>query len=405
MAFASGSVTFRRYRVVQCGFKVVDEAFIDALNGCAFGRYRTVEEGVDLGWVTPAHLFDVDFAGEKIAAGRFAHFRLRRDRTTVPAGILRSYVEIERLAALEASGREFLTREERRQAKEAAQARADKEARSGAFRRIAAYPVLFDLDQQMLYFGNTSAAANDALRTLFADTFDAELMPAGAHEQAYALVGTNGHARELEDARPAHLVATPEGVDGAYYSSDPADRAFLGREFLSWLWYQVDVAEGLIKTPRRQGALARAEDEIATAIASVAHLRCDFNLTGTDVIRSDAPSSSPEGRSALAVGKQPSKLGLILGGSSGEWTFVLDGARLDVSGLALTPVEEEDAHARLEARFEGVAELGSVIDGLFAAFLEVRFSQEWPRILGRMAEWAAAGRLASRQSTRRRASA
>ena len=111
----------------------------------------------------PNHLFDVDFAAEKVGVGRFIYVRMRMDRSTVPAGILRSYVQIEEQAALEAVGRSYLTKEERRQARDAANQRADKEARSGAFRRIAAHQLLIDPASDLVYFGNRGKPANERL--------------------------------------------------------------------------------------------------------------------------------------------------------------------------------------------------------------------------------------------------
>ena len=43
------------------------------------------------------------------------------------------------------------------------------------------------------------------------------------------------------------------------------------------------------------------------------------------------------------------------GAVAGEWTFTLDGAKFDVSGLVLPPVEGEDKSAVLETRCTSLA--------------------------------------------------
>ncbi len=406
MAFASGSVTFRRYRVIGCPFECIDDRFLEALTAHGFGRHQSAaDDGRQIGWISPLHLFDVDFAAERVAAGPYAHFRMRLDRITPPASILKSYVEIEKLAALEASGRDYLTREEQRQARDGAAARANKEAASGAFRRISACPVLFDLEGRCFYAGSTSDALNDRIRALFEDTFDARLEPVTVHALAADLASELGLSRNFEDARPAHLVPVPDGIDGDFFTSDPADRGFLGREFLSWIWYRVDRAEGLFRLAGGNGQRTMPAGELAASIVTAAQLRCDFNLTGRTTIRTDAPTSVPEASAAIASGKQPTKLGLILGGSTGEWTLALDGLRFDVSGLTLPPSQQPTPAARLEERADAVVEAGRQLDALFATFLQTRLSSDWPAELGRMSAWAAKGRLGSRQARPRLVSA
>jgi predicted short-subunit dehydrogenase-like oxidoreductase (DUF2520 family) len=381
MGFAAGAATFRRYRVTRGKCAQLDDAFVKALIDHAFGRHGTVDSGEEYGWVTPEHLFDVRFAAEKIEAGRFAHFFFRVDKLAPPASIARSYVAMEQAAALEVSGRAFLTKQEKRQAKEAAVARAETEARSGAFRRISAWPVLLDLDRQMLYFATTSQQANEKLQKLFEETFDAALEPVNAHTLAVRAVEPSGQRRSLEDARPAHMIEPPTDVDGDVYSLDPADRSFLGREFLTWLWFTVDRAEGLIQLLGKQDA--------ACSIVRAMQLRCDFNLTGSVAVRGDGPAAMAEARQALRTGKQPIKMGMLLAAPAGEWSFTLDGAKLDVSGAALPASEEKDPVTKLEARGESIADLAEAIDDLYSAFLKLRLSGEWAARLRDMRQWAA----------------
>lgn len=401
MGLASGRVTFRRYRLGGFVHNCVDDVLLAKLNRAAFGRYGSATtDGVEIGWITPQHLFDAEFGGEKIAVGRFAHLMLRMDRNSPPAAIKRSYFLMEQSAALAASGKAFLTRAEQRQAKDAAAQRAEAEARSGAFRRISAVPLLIDLERQALYFGSTSNGANEHLQRLFADTFECPMEPISAHSLAMNLAEQQGTRRALEDARPAHFVDPPDEVDGDVYSLDPEDRGFFGREFLTFLWYGVEHAEGVFELLRKA--------DVAASLSAHLQLKCDFNLTGSATLRCDAPARAAEARAGLASGKQPSRMGLLLAARAGEWSFTLDAARLDISGAVLPPVEgeEKDKNAILEARCVSLADLGEVVDELFAAFLRVRLSSEWDKHVREIKRWALSGRAAeSRPSAARLISA
>ena len=389
MGFASGSVTLRRYRIVGWKSRHVDEALLDQLNAHAFGRSGfDSADFVEVGWITPIHLFDVDFAAEKIAVDRFVHLRMRVDRNSPPSAILRSYLEIERLAAVEAAADGKLGKFELRQAKDAARRRAEKEAKSGAFRRISAYPLLIDPEHRMLYFGNAGAAANERLQQLFADTFGSRLEPADAAQLAARWAESAGRKRDLEDVKPSHFVDPPEDADQDA-TFDPADRGFLGREFLTWLWFRAATAEGNVELPNNC--------EAAVTIARLAHLTCDFRVSGVTAIRNDAPADSPEARAALAIGKQPTRLGLLVAAPTGEWSFTLDGGRMDVGGLTLPAGDERDPAGELADRCRQVVELSRVVDGLYQTFLQMRFSGQWSREARQMAQWAATGRLAAPQ--------
>lgn len=402
MGFDKGSITFRRYAISGWKHGVVDDAMLGALAADAFGRYGSADDGIDLGWITPTHLFDVDFAADKIEFGRFAHFRLRVDRNTVPGAVLQSYVLIEETAALEASGRDKLSKQDRAEAKLAAKIRAEKEAKSGAYRRIGTYPVLVDLENAVLFVGHGGNAINERVVQVFCDTFDAQLIALDTQSIAARWADRLGDARALEDAKPCHLISPPEGVDGDAFGLDSTDRSFLGREFLTWTWYRTDASEGLM--PLAGDNETGGENELAAAVVKLLQLKCDFNLTGSASIRADGPAELPESKVALAHGKQPSKLGLILGSGRDQWTFSL-GADLSVSGLTLEPSESDDPVDRLTERLDAVADLGQLIDRLFGSFLKIRLSTDWSAELGRMIEWASPYRMTSRPSAPRLARA
>ena len=381
MGLASGSASFQRYFLSESAPADVTDAFVQAVNDNAFGRYGAASaDGIEVGWISPRHLFASDIAADQIAAGRFVSLAMRLDRNNVPPAIMKSYIRIEEETALEASGREFLSKAERTQAREAARLRADREAKSGAFRRIAAYPLLMDLDRKIVYFGNLAAGANDKMVCLFQDTFDCALEPATAERLAYRLLQADPDG--IEHARPFTLVPAPEGYDGAPDDFDTGDRSFLGKEFLTWLWFAIDSNDATLRVS--------TGDEVTVMIDRTMRLECDFSMTGTDVITADGPSALPEAKAALATGKQPTKLGLIFGGRAGEFYAVLDGKRMAVSGMVLPPDEDDDPATRRERRFEQIADAAELLDVLYELFLRRRTSGRWSQELGRMRAWAAA---------------
>lgn len=382
MAFASGPISFRRYLISGAAPADVTDAFVQAVSAHAFGRYgAATADTTEVGWIGPRHLFDIDFAAEHIAFGRFVHLAMRMDRKAVPSGVLKSYVKMEELAALEASGREYLSREDKQQARDAGRQRAEREMKNGAFRRIAAYPLLIDLDRQTVYFANLGTTANEKMTALFLDTLGCALEPVEAGRLAYRIMEAAKDVRSIEDARPFRLVRAPDSHEGEATGLDAGDRGFLGKEFLTWLWWRIDADESTLRLS--------TGDEVAVMVDRVMRLECDFGLTGTTAITADGPANLPEAKAALGAGKQPTRMGLVFGGRAGEFSATLDGPKMEVTALALSKDEEQrDQRAAIERRFEQIADAAELIGVLFELFLRRRTASDWPRELGAMRAWA-----------------
>ncbi len=378
MAFASGPMTFRRFYISGSMPKMGDESIVSALAGCAFGRYGSAEaDGSETGWIAPDHLFDTDMTAEKILFDRFVYVQMRLDRTAPPSRIIRSYESMEEQAALETSGKEFLSKREKMAAREAAAARASEESRSGLFRRISAVPVLIDLRAGVVYLGTSATVAADKFILLFRDTFDAALEPATSEHLAYRIMNAAGDPRSVEDATPVHFASTADAHDAG--EGGGMDQSFLGREFLTWVWF---------KTDRGQSLFDSGSDRITVMISGHMHLDCDFRLSGSDTIRSQGPASTPEARAALVTGKQPTRVGLTLGCKSGEYSLTLDGPRFTVSALKLPDSSGADRRGRFEERFEQMTEVSGLLDVLFGLFLGQRASRDWAGVLSAMQAWA-----------------
>ena len=390
MSFASGSISYRRYQVSGPHPEAVDKEVIAALGKHAFGAGgKTSADGLEVGWIAPTHLFDTDIAAEKVSVGRFLHVAMRLDRLNPPPAVVRSYYQMEETAARQGAGKLKLSPEERRRAKETAQARADQEARRGLFRRISAHSVVFDLENHAVYVGSLGNTVHDKLRILFANTFGATLVPMDVAELASQLTEQTGRHRSMEDAVPTHLIEPPTGSGNGHGSVDAADRSFLGREFLTWLWHEVETNGGVV--PVASNGRHALPGEVAVALDRVMQLDCDFRLSGRDIVYTDDPGTAPEAQAALSIGKQPCRTGLTLGITAEQYRLVLDATRWHATGLTLPTSDEPDPGVRLEERLLQMTRCAAVLDGLLGSFLAVRFGRNYRTKLGQLRRWALNG--------------
>jgi len=385
MGFASGGVSFRRYQISGWQKGGMDEGAVAALKALAFGSLREASaDGTEVGWIAPTHLFDSEIELDKITVGRFVHLAMRLDRLGAPPAVVRSYQRMEEEAALTASGQEFLSKKQRRDAKEAAQARADKEALSGQFRRITAHPLVIDLDDRIVYFASLGNGPHEKLISLFAKTFNARLTPLDASEQAGRIAEQRGWSRFFDDAEPVHLIDSPNGDAGNGF--DDHDRSFLGREFLTWLWHCTETGDGTVALAA-DGRTPLPSD-VTIMLTKSLQLECDFHATGRTGVYTDGPTLAPEARAAMAIGKQPTKTGLVLAAGGEQYTLNFDAQRFSVSGLRLPEIEEPSHAARLEERCLHIVRCAAILDALYTAFLKERLSGRYASTLGTLRSWA-----------------
>lgn len=379
MAFAGGPVSFQRFFITgDIGDAVTDQT-IKALQANAFGRHAVRPDDTQQGWVGTRHLFDTDLDAEHVAYGPYLHIALRVDRLRAPANLVRAYIQMEEQAVRDQRGRGFLSKSEKRKARETALLRAEQEAKAGSFRRMSAYPMLIDPASRTVLVSSTSVSVADRAGQLFSDTFGVTLEAATPERVAQRLLTATREQRALEGLTTFHLVRAPV-TDGDGRFAGP-DLSFLGKEFLTWLWHHTDRDDGPLRV--------RSDDDVTVMLEKTLRLRCDFGQSGVTTISADGPARLPEARAALRAGKQPIRAGLVMSASPGELRLTLDGQRLTVSSLVLPEnTVEHDWRAQQERRFELIFETATLIEALFELFLRTRIARDWDRTLREMSAWA-----------------
>ncbi len=188
-------------------------------------------------------------------------------------------------------------------------------------------------------------------------------------------------------------------------TGDPAalarDKAFLGREFLTWLWYRCEVDGG--EFDLRDGPVAVLFNDYVSLVSQ------DGESKEESIVRRASAHRSPEARTALLSGKVVSLAKLEIARGDREWRATVVGESLDLRSVKTPPendeTREENKEARFVAKVEAYEELAAILDGLYGRFLDVRLAPEWEeREAPAMGEWiraraAATARIAVAPST------
>jgi hypothetical protein len=403
MGFLGGSVSYSRFRVVGGSPKRLDENLIEKLRAHAVGKQPVMRsDREEVGWTGGRHLLDRDLDVEKNVILDCLHLGMRIDSSKVPPELMRAYLQME-LDSLRAHGRDENNAQDgksrgfaklKKQAADAAKARVETEVKEGRFRSQRAFPVLLDTRNDVFYLGSTSPAVVERLQRLFRETFDKRLEPLTAGQAGYQWAERSGASRRVESLQPARFVTQPDGNGHAevwWSTKDPASRDYLGNEFLLWLWYTL--------TEESDTLTLEDQSEAAVVIVKQLTLECPWAQFGKVDIAADGPSRLRESREAIATGKLPRKIGLIVTRQEEQYEFTLSAETLAVSGAVL-PALDESGTSRVEERVEQIRHLAATIDAIYHAFLAKRLTTGWESELEKMRNWLREGQIPKALNTR-----
>ncbi len=402
MGFLSGQVGFGRLSVGGSATGMLGQAELDLL------AERVVKVGsigppseIEAGWCAGEHVFDERFSYEKnvLDGGVLGWFGMRLDVNRVPTEIKQALKAQATAAALDMNGGDQLTRAAKREVKERFEHDLHEELASGKHRRSKLVEVLWDGPGSSLFTASSANTTVESLVRLWRETFGTELIPDGAGRVGYKAMLDLGIGGEFDTLMPTVFTPAPSGSsesgDGPEMlelpwtasSLDPKD--FLGNELLIWLWHLCDTVGGEIPV-RISGVPAR----VAVVLDKTIEMECAWGVTGKQSLRNEpekpAPVRLPEAAAALAVGKWPRRVGMIVSDGEDQWSLSFQADRWLVSGCTLPkPSESGMGLAELATyRLERTRRLDEMLTALFGSFLTERANPEvWPKRRHAIREW------------------
>jgi len=379
MGFFTGRVTFLRFRVDGPAPGLFGLEHLEKLAGHAIGKHRTQrKDGTEAGWIAGDDILDLGFDLAKNVVNEALHFSLRVDTQKLPADLLRAYTRAELQALVTDNPTGKPSAKQKREAREAAQERLGLEGKDGRFTRRKAYPLLWDVQANQVLAGTTSPGILDRLLGLFKDTFGYSLTLLDAGSIASRQADSGDPAAGLPALAPAAFVPTGNTPEVAWVS-EPSNPSYLGNEFLLWLWHVLEAEGDTI-------SLSDAS-EVAVLLSRTLVLECPRGQSGSETIRSAAPTQLPEARRAIQAGKLPRQAGLILVRQDQRYELTLQAETLAVSGAKLPASEEDQARAKQEERVGQLRHLIETVGLLYGTFLKRRLAADWPKELERMQQW------------------
>lgn len=172
MGILSSTVSLTRYRVNGSFSDSPIEHVEQGLSKYIIQDIDQEPSEISVGWTSLFEPFEPDFSGSSFLVADFFIFSLRIDKKSVPAKVLKKQVDIEEKKRLKESGREFLSKNEKKQVKE--------DVKAILLARVPSVPHVFDLiwdyEKQKVWFFSTQKAANEELESLFLKSFNISLI-------------------------------------------------------------------------------------------------------------------------------------------------------------------------------------------------------------------------------------
>jgi hypothetical protein len=160
-----------------------------------------------------------------------------------------------------------------------------------------------------------------------------------------------------------------------------AGMAYLGPEFLTWLWWRSEAQPRFVHADGT---------ELYVHFDEHLEFRGERSAARRTVLRAGMPGASMEARAALRSGKSLTVARILLARGEEEVRFTLRGETLGVSGLKLPAPEGESRAERLVASLEAQEQFVADLDLCFLTFLRVRCSDGWAAEVERVRIWGGA---------------
>ncbi|MCH8333750.1 hypothetical protein IIC65_07440 [Candidatus Sumerlaeota bacterium] len=156
-------------------------------------------------------------------------------------------------------------------------------------------------------------------------------------------------------------------------------KAFLGREFLTWLWFRAE-GDPVFQLPGKH----RCEIEILGPLV----LDANYGDARSTALQGDSPATSPEAATALREGKKLRRARLKISSDGVDWVAGIDGETLSISGLHLPRPGQFSFEELLRLRLGFMLEFETIFSELFDAFLEIRLDDKtWGAEIEKIQDW------------------
>lgn len=370
----SSSVSFTRFRVIDSIPPDLWTQIPDKLRQFAFRDIDDLPEMQAAGWTCFEDMLDTEWRTAPPQKGDYFTFSLRLDTRRIPPAIIKKQLSLALKAErekMQAQGKKFISRERKKDLKEQVLLR----LRQRFLPTPAEFNVIWATDRNEVWFASTQGKMIDLFMELFITSFGLHL------EQIEPYSLAEGLLDDVEMGKLDRCEATQftmaSGNEGQMLSS------VLGEEFLTWLWFQSDVAPGAFVDKEGHPFSVSMEQRIVVQ-GGQGDAKDTATVAGT-------LSPLTEARFGLGKGKKVTRATIRLEKDELAFQLTLSADDFTLGSMKLPkmekPAEDEDPDAMLLERFYLVGVCLGLLESLYATFLRLRLSADWSETIQEITAW------------------
>lgn len=192
MGILSSSVSITRYQVKGHLSAPIVETVAHGLKNNAITEIDEDVSDKAAGWTSFHNPYHPDFGGSSFVYGNYFVFSLRIDKKSISPKLFKKHFMLESAKHLAASGRQFLSKNEKKVLKDHVINRLNL--------RIPATPSIYDViwnyEASCLWFFSNLKAANEELETVFSRSFQSTLIRLFPYTAAYVAMALSGPEKD-----------------------------------------------------------------------------------------------------------------------------------------------------------------------------------------------------------------
>ena len=370
----SASISFTRFRVIDPIPSELLTQIPEKLRQFAFRDIDDLPEMQAYGWVCFEDMLDTEWRTAPPQKGNYFTFSLRLDTRRIPPAIIKKQLSLALKAEkekMQAQGKKFISRERKKDLKEQVLLR----LRQRFLPVPAEFHVVWEPDRNEVWFASTQGKIIDLFMELFITSFGLHL------EQIEPYSLAEGLLDDVEMGKLDRCEATQftmaSGNEGQMLSS------VLGEEFLTWLWFQSDLAPGAFVNKEGHPFSVSMEQRIVVQ-GGQGDAKDTATVAGT-------LSPLTEARFGLGKGKKVTRATIRLGKDDLAFQFTLKAEDFTLGSLKTPKVEKpeegDDPDAMLLERFYLIEVCLGLLESLYATFLRLRLSADWSETVQEITAW------------------
>lgn len=157
------------------------------------------------------------------------------------------------------------------------------------------------------------------------------------------------------------------------------NKSFLGREFLTWLWFTSESQKHKIDVPGLGNFKFYLDDKLVLSATS--------GSVHENALKGGTPGYADEAHAALRTGKLVQEAKFILHDGKRQWTWGMKADDLSLRGVRLPPVPEPEPGAYVIQRISLMQTLIDVLDHLYKKYVSIRMTAQFKQEMEKMSFW------------------